>query len=85
MSRAGYEAYKRILTYSVTVRISAKNYVLLKSYITKVLEYNGDLNRRIKFVCVAMCSLMMSSCSCDLFKVAGSYQKRLHKINCSRN
>ena len=24
------------------------------------------LNRRIRFVCVAMCSLVMSLCSCDL-------------------
>ena len=28
--------------------------------ITKVLQYKADLNKRIKFVCVAMCSLVMS-------------------------
>ena len=33
--------------------------VLLKSYITKVLEYKGYFNK-IKFVSVAMCSLVMS-------------------------
>ena len=38
----------------------------LKSFITKVLEYKAGLNRRIKFACVAMCSLVMSLCSRDL-------------------
>ena len=40
--------------------------LLLKQFITKVLEYKAGLNRRIKFVCIAMCSLVMSLCSCDL-------------------
>ena len=37
-----------------------------KSFITKVLKYKAGLNRRIKFVWVAMCYLVMSLCSCDL-------------------
>ena len=61
----GFEAYKRRLAYGVTVGISAYN-LLLKSYITKVLEYKGDLNKTIKFVCVAVCSLVMSLHSRDL-------------------
>ena len=32
----------------------------------KVLEYKAGLNRRIKFACVAMSSLVMSLCSRDL-------------------
>ena len=31
-----------------------------------VLEYKAGLNSRIKFVCVTMCSLVMSVCSRDL-------------------
>ena len=43
------------------------NFILLsKTFITKVLEYKAGLNRRIKFACVAMCSLVMSLCSRDL-------------------
>ena len=37
-------------------------YTTLKSFVTKVLEYKD----RSKFVCVAMCSLVMSLCSRDL-------------------
>ena len=64
----GCESYKRRLAYSVTVRISAQNnfILLLKSFITRVLEYKAILNRQTKFVCVAMCSLVMSLCSCDV-------------------
>ena len=40
--------------------------LLLKHFITKVLEYKAGLKGRIKFVCVAMCSLVMSLCSRDL-------------------
>ena len=43
--------------------------LLLKHFITKILEYKAGLNRRIKFVCVAMCSLMMSLCSRDVIKL----------------
>ena len=45
--RAGFEAYKRRLAYSVTVGILALNrfILLVKSYITKVLEYKGDLKQ----------------------------------------
>ena len=57
----GFEAYKRRLAYSVVVVI-----LLVKRYITKVLEYKGDLNKIIKFVCVAMYSLVMSLHSCDI-------------------
>ena len=32
------------------------------------LSNKAGLNRRIKFVCVAMCSLVMSLCSRDVFK-----------------
>ena len=35
-------------------------------FITKILECKVGLNRRIKFACVAMCSLVMSLCSRDL-------------------
>ena len=35
-------------------------------FITKVLEYKAGLKGRIKFVCIAMCSLVMSLCSHDL-------------------
>ena len=40
--------------------------LLLKHFITEVLEYKADLKGRIKFVCVAMCSLVISLCACDL-------------------
>ena len=40
--------------------------LLLKHFITKVLEYKASLKGRIKFVCIAMCSLVMSLCSRDL-------------------
>ena len=43
--------------YSVKIRILAQ-----KHFITKVLD------RRIKFVCVAMCSFVMSLCSRDVVK-----------------
>ena len=50
------------------IRISAHNnfMLLLKHFITKILEYKAGLKGRIKFVCVAMCSLVMSLCSHDL-------------------
>ena len=64
----GCETYNTRLAYSVTIRISAQNnfILLLKHFITKVLEYKMGLKGRIKFVCVAMCSLVMSLCSRDL-------------------
>ena len=40
--------------------------LLLKHFITEVLEYIAGLKGRIKFVCVAMCSFVMSLCSRDL-------------------
>ena len=40
--------------------------LLLKHFVTKVPEYKAGLKRRIKFVCIAMCSLVMSLCSRDL-------------------
>ena len=40
--------------------------LLLKHFVTKVLEYKAGLKGRIKFVCVAMCSLVISLCSRDL-------------------
>ena len=62
------KGYKTRLAYSVTIRILAQNnfMILLKHFITKVLEYIAGLNGRIKFVCVAMCSSVMSLCSHDL-------------------
>ena len=50
------------------LRISAQNnfMLLLKHFINKVLEYKAGLKGRIKFICVAMCSLVMSLCSHDL-------------------
>ena len=64
----GCKAYKTRLAYNVTIRISAQNNFipLLKHFVTKVLEFKLGLNRRIKFVCVAMCSLVMNLCSRDL-------------------
>ena len=61
----GCEGYKTKLAYStsVAVRISTLCYVLLESFIIEVLAI---LNRRIKFVCIPMCSLVMSLCSHDL-------------------
>ena len=44
--------------------------LLLKHFITKVLEYKAGLNGRIKFVCVAVCSLVMILCSCDLHVIS---------------
>ena len=54
---------KARLVYSATVRIST---VIKKHFMTKILEYKVGLNRRIKFVCVAMCSLVMRLRSRDL-------------------
>ena len=64
----GCEAYKTRLINTVTIRILAQNnsILLLKHFITKVLEYKAGLKGRIKFVCVAMCSLVMSLCSREL-------------------
>ena len=39
--------------------------LLSKGSITKVLDYKAGLNRRIKFACIAMCSLVMSLCLSD--------------------
>ena len=41
-------------------------YTAFKSFVTQVLEPKAGLNRRIKFICVAKCSLVMNLCSCDL-------------------
>ena len=41
---------------------------LYATFKTEVLEYKAGLNGRIKFVCVAMCSLVMSLCSRDVIK-----------------
>ena len=38
----------------------------LKHLITKVLEYKAGLKGRIEFVCIAICSLVMSLCSRNL-------------------
>ena len=43
---------------------SKQLYATLKHFITKVLKYKVG---RIKFVCIAMCSLVMSLCSHDLY------------------
>ena len=40
--------------------------LILKHFITKVLECKAGLKGRIKFVCIAMCSLVMTLCSRDL-------------------
>ena len=53
------------MAYSVMVRISTI-YYFQKVLSLKVLEYKVGLNRRIKFACIAMCSLVMSLCSRDL-------------------
>ena len=54
-------SYQILVTYSVTVRILAPNN-FNKSFINKVLEYTAGLNKRTKFVSVAMCSLGISLC-----------------------
>ena len=53
---------------SVAIRILAQNnfMLLLKHFIIEVLEYKVGLKGRIKCVCIAMCSLVMSLCSRDL-------------------
>ena len=61
MCRAGYEAYKTRLAYNITIRILAH---ATFTYITKILEYTvEELNL---YALLAMCSLVMSLCSCDL-------------------
>ena len=40
--------------------------LLLKHCITKVLKYKAGLKGRVKFACVAMCSLVLSLCLRDL-------------------
>ena len=59
----------KLIAYSVTIGILAQNnfLLLLKHFVTKVLEYKAGLNRRIKYVCIAMCSLVMSLCSRNLY------------------
>ena len=47
--------------------------LLLKHFITKVLEYKAGLKGRIKFVCVAMCALVMSLSSRDLHMTSLQY------------
>ena len=65
----GFEAYKRRLAYSVTVRILAQNsFILLLS-----LMYWSIKGKRIKFVYVAMCFLVMSLCSHDIINSALTY------------
>ena len=61
-------------------RISAQNnlMLLLKHFITKLLEAKAGL-KRIKFVCVAMRSLVMNLCSCDLHVI-----KYYNTLNSSR-
>ena len=56
----GCEAYKTRLAYSVTIRISAQNnfMLLLKHFITKVLEYKAEeLNCYVFLVFVHVMSL----------------------------
>ena len=60
------EWHKDRLTYSVTVRILAS-----KVLSVKYLNIELGLNQRIKFVCVAMYSLVMSLCSLDEITIHG--------------
>ena len=41
--------------------------LLLKSLINKALEYKGDVNLKMKFVCITMNLLVTSPCSHDFF------------------
>ena len=41
--------------------------LLLKILLLNVLEYKAALNLKFKYVCVAMCSLMMSPFSRDTY------------------
>ena len=59
------EAYKRRPAYSVTIRISA-NLLLLKGFITEVLEYKAE---ELNLYAFAMCSLVMSLYSRDVIKI----------------
>ena len=60
------DAFKRRPAFSFTVIILASNnfLLLLKSFITKALEYKAVLKKQ--FACVAMHFLVMSSYSRDL-------------------
>ena len=56
---------------------------LLKYFITTVLEYKAGLNTRSKFVCIAICSLMMSLCSRDLgltYTAPGFWMVKHHPV-----
>ena len=68
--------FERRLAYSVTIRILAQNQVLL-------LKYWG-INRKIKFVCIAMCSLVMSLCSYDLLIMSFNTIYYITTLNNSR-
>ena len=76
------DAFKRRLDFSYTVIISALNnnfLLLLKSYITKALEYKGDLNFKNQlYVLLSMYFLVMSPCSCAM--TYGSLQKSFHQV-----
>ena len=61
------EAYKDILACSITVRILASyNFIIVLSL--KYLSIQR-VKQRIKFVCVAMSSLVMSIYSCDVITI----------------
>jgi len=40
--------------------LASKDFLLLKSYIAKILEYKVSIKLKFKFIHVAMCSLVMS-------------------------
>ena len=54
------------MAYSVTVRILALCYFKNILSLKYVVDYKAGLKGRIKFVCIAMYSLVMNLCSRDL-------------------
>ena len=62
MCRTGGEAFEWWLVHIVALIIMAKNNFvsLLKSFIANGLNCEARLKTNFKFVCIAMCSLVMS-------------------------
>ena len=53
----------------VVLQLEFQLYITLKSFITTVSGVLSRLNQKNKFVCVAMCSLVMSLCSRDALTI----------------
>ena len=64
--------YKRRLAYTVTV-------VILTLH-KRVLEYNGDLNHRVKFVCIGVC---LRDSSIILLSIGIGYRPSMRVFVCN--